>query len=111
MSKRYFKRDDIVGRDVISDGAIRLGKVKDIGYDQNGRMVLIYDDQEGREEAIQSSQIIAIGDVILVRSERVEGASTRPEEGKESMKYCPRCGRANKPDMLYCTGCGARLEA
>ncbi|MEM0481612.1 MAG: PRC-barrel domain-containing protein [Nitrososphaerota archaeon] len=38
MSKRYFRRDEIVGKDIISDSAIRLGKVKDIGYDPEGRL-------------------------------------------------------------------------
>jgi sporulation protein YlmC with PRC-barrel domain len=68
LSKKYFRRDEIVGKDIISDEAIRLGKVKDIGYDPEGKIVLIYDRLDGGEEAIQSSQIIAFGDVVLVRS-------------------------------------------
>lgn len=111
MSKKYFRRDDIVGKDIISDDAVRLGKVKDIGYDPNGKIVLIYDKQEeGGEEAIQSSQIIAIGDVVLVKSTHAEKPPTQSQKGEVSLKYCPKCGKANMPDMLFCTSCGTRLQ-
>ncbi len=103
MSKKYFRRDEIVGKDIISDAAVRLGIVKDIGYDPQGRIVLIYDRPgEGGEEAIPSSQIIALGDVVLVKSAGLE--KTPPP-----VKICPNCGKENAPDLLYCTSCGSRL--
>jgi sporulation protein YlmC with PRC-barrel domain len=108
LSKRYFRRDEIVGKDIISDSAVRLGKVKDIGYDPEGKIVLIYDKTgEGGEEAIPSSQIIAMGDVILVKSATLEKIPT--PASSPSLKICPKCGKENAPDMLYCTSCGSRL--
>ncbi|MEM2057695.1 MAG: PRC-barrel domain-containing protein [Thermoproteota archaeon] len=108
MSKKFFRRDEIVGKDVISDNAVRLGKVKDIGYDQEGKIVLIYDKLgEGEEEAIPSSQILALGDVVLVKSAVQEKAS---QIAAPSTKICSKCGRANPSDYLYCAGCGSRLE-
>lgn len=110
LSKKFFKRDEIVGKDIISDEAIRLGKVKDIGYDPEGKIVLIYDRAgDGGEDAIQSSQILAFGDVILVKSQPSERPST--QKPAPSSKICPRCGKSNPLDYVFCTGCGSRLEA
>lgn len=108
MSKRYFKRNEIIGKDIISDTAMRLGKIKDIGYDSEGKIVLIYDKSEGGEEAIASSQILAFGDVILVKSKSVE--KTPEQTTTSTVKICPKCGKKNPADLLYCTGCGTRLE-
>lgn len=111
MSKKYFKRDEIVGKDVISDNAVRLGKVKDIGYDQEGKIVLIYDKLgEGGEEAIPSSQILALGDVVLVKSTVQEKTLASPQTAMPPAKICSKCGRTNPPEYLYCGGCGSRLE-
>ncbi|GBC72089.1 hypothetical protein HRbin02_01880 [Candidatus Calditenuaceae archaeon HR02] len=108
MGKRYFRRDEIVGKDIISDSAIRLGKVKDIGYDAEGKIVLIYDKPgEGGEEAVPSSQIIAFGDVVLVKSSAI--VKTPPMTSPSSEKVCPNCGKVNAPDMIYCTSCGSKL--
>ncbi|MEM3921399.1 MAG: PRC-barrel domain-containing protein [Nitrososphaerota archaeon] len=108
MGKRFFKRDEIVGKDVISDNAVRLGKIKDIGYDQEGKIVLIYEKVgEGGEDAIPSSQILAFGDVVLVKSDVQEKIH---QKAMSSTKICPKCGRTNPPDYLYCAGCGSRLE-
>jgi len=109
LSKKYFRRDEIVGKDIISDEAIRLGKVKGIGYDPEGKIVLIYDKLDGGEEAIQSSQIIAFGDVVLVRSASETKPPTQPQRSEASLKYCSKCGKANPPEMLFCTACGTRL--
>ncbi len=101
-----------MGKDIISDAAIRLGKVKDIGYDPEGKIVLIYDKlDEGGEEAIPSSHIIAFGDVVLVKSTTIEKTTAPTQTASPSVKICPKCGRANAPDLIYCTGCGSRLEA
>lgn len=111
MSKKYFRRDEIVGKDIISEEAIRLGKVKDIGYDRDGKIVLIYDKLgEGGEEAIPSSRILAIGDVILVKSMDQERVYATSQMSMFSVKICSRCGRTNPPDYLYCSGCGSKLE-
>lgn len=110
MSKKYFRRDEIVGKEIVSDAALRLGKVKDIGYDPEGKIVLIYDKSDGGEEAIQSSQIIALGDVVLVKSATLEKTPAQQSSTEPSLKYCPKCGKANAPEMQFCTKCGARLE-
>lgn len=99
-----------MGKDVISDTAHRLGKVKDIGYDSEGRIVLIYDDEEGNEEAVPSTQIIALGDVILVKSETKEITPTTPQTQQPQLKTCPKCGKANAPNVRFCTACGSKLE-
>jgi sporulation protein YlmC with PRC-barrel domain len=107
LSKKYFRRDEIVGKEIISDAALRLGKVKDIGYDSEGKIVLIYDKPDGEEDAIHSSQIMALGDVVLIKS----APEPTPQKSATSLKHCPKCGKANPPEMLFCTSCGARLEA
>jgi len=108
LAKKYFRREELLGKDIISDAAARVGKVKDIGYDAEGRIVLIYDKAgDGGEDAIPSSQIIAFGDVILVKSVAHEEKSSQATV--QQMKVCPNCGKENAPDMLFCTGCGSRL--
>jgi sporulation protein YlmC with PRC-barrel domain len=109
LSKKIFRRDEIVGKEIISDAAVRLGKVKDIGYDQDGKIVLIYDKQEGEEDAIQSSQIIALGDIVLVKSAQVAKPPAQPQKSETALKYCPKCGKASPPEMQFCTACGTRL--
>jgi len=111
LSKKYFRRDEIVGKEIISDAALRLGKVKDIGYDPEGKIVLIYDTQDGEEDAIHSSQIMALGDVVLVKSVPETKSPTQPQKNETSLKQCPKCGKANPPEMLFCTSCGTKLEA
>lgn len=107
MRKNYFRRDEIIGKDIISDIAARLGKVKDIGYNPEGKIVLIYDKSgEEVEEATPSSQIIALGDVVPVKSAQPQPAPTSTPPGR----ICLKCGKTNPPDFLYCTGCGSRLE-
>lgn len=111
LSKKYFRREEIIGKDIISDAAMRLGKVKDIGYDPEGKIVLIYDKSgDGGEEAVPSSQILALGDVILIKSTTPEKSSEPTQTATSSTKICPKCGKTNEPELLYCTRCGSRLE-
>jgi len=85
-----------------------LGKVKDLGYDPEGRIVIIYDNVQGVEEAVPSNQILAIGDVILVKTR--EQADVEAKAPHKTEKTCPKCGKANAPDVRFCTACGSRLE-
>lgn len=90
---RIYKRDELLGKKVISNDAKIIGEVKDIAYDGSGRTGFIVQSKGGEEAFVLTTQILAFGDVILVKS-----------------KYqCPKCGHINKETAKFCVKCGSTL--
>jgi hypothetical protein len=67
--------------------------VKDIAYDSGGRAGFVVQAKGAAEAFVLTTQILALGDVILVKS-----------------KYqCPKCANINKETAKFCVKCGTPL--
>jgi len=70
-----------------------LALVKEVAFDGSGNPGFAVELKGGGESFILAAQIIALGDVLLVRS-----------------KYqCPKCGHLNKESSRFCVKCGSGL--
>jgi sporulation protein YlmC with PRC-barrel domain len=90
---RVYKRDDLLGKQVIGEDAKSIGTVKDIAYDGEGRAGFVVQPKAGEEAFVLSTQVIALGDVILVKSR----------------SRCSKCGHINKETAKFCVKCGTTL--
>lgn len=64
------KRDELVGKVVVNMKAEKLGEVKGVAYDANGRKELIVSSAEGIDKIYPIDQAIAIKDVILLEESK-----------------------------------------
>jgi sporulation protein YlmC with PRC-barrel domain len=94
--RRFFKREEIVGKDVYDLEGKHVGKVADLGFEPSGRTGLIVEIDKDKTEFFDFSFIQAIGDIVLVRS-------------RATATVCPSCGSVVKPTATFCTKCGAKL--
>lgn len=82
-----------MGKQVIGNDAKIMGTVKDFAYDGTGRAGFVVQAKGSDEAFVLTTQIVAFGDVILVKS-----------------KYqCPRCGHINRESAKFCIKCGTPL--
>ncbi len=64
MSQRkFYKREDLIGKNVVNQEGNIVGVVKETGYDTEGRMAIIVQTKDGREEYYSIVDIRGIGDV------------------------------------------------
>lgn len=91
--KRIYKRDELVGKQVIGTDAKIMGSVKDFAYDSDGNVGFMVQPKTGEEAFVLTSQIVAFGDVILVKSR----------------SQCPKCSHVNKDGAKFCAKCGSGL--
>jgi sporulation protein YlmC with PRC-barrel domain len=90
---RIYKRDELLGKQVISNDAKIVGAVKDVAYDSGGRSGFVVQTKEAEETFVLTTQIMAFGDVILIKSKQ----------------QCPKCGYINKESARFCVKCGTGL--
>jgi len=90
---RIYKRDELLGKQVIGNDAKIVGAVKDVAYDGAGRSGFIVQAKGAEENFILTTQIIAFGDVILIKSKF----------------QCAKCGNINKEAAKFCVKCGSAL--
>jgi hypothetical protein len=70
-----------------------MGVVRDVAFDESGRPGFAVELKGGGESLILTTQIIALGDVLLIKS-----------------KYqCSKCDHINKETARFCVKCGASL--
>jgi sporulation protein YlmC with PRC-barrel domain/ribosomal protein L40E len=102
----------LIGKDVYDSEADKIGKVSNVGYSKDGKIALIVETEESKEEIIPFESISKVGDIILlkqsfqVKTEALE----KPKEIRElEEKICPKCGRKNEPKARFCVKCGYKL--
>jgi sporulation protein YlmC with PRC-barrel domain len=93
--RKFFRREELEGKEVYDLEARRIGKVADIGISPNGKLRLIVEVEKGRTEFFEFESVQAIGDIVLIRS----GMAVR----------CPNCGSPVRPGSAFCMRCGAKL--
>ena len=119
-SRKFFRREEIIGKTAINLGAEKVGEVKDIAYDAEGKMALIVSRGPGSEEAFYSiEQMVAIKDVVLIDESKTV-ATTQPGRqaapvnpvtpiapiGSPVRKLCAKCGKDNPAKNKFCISCG-----
>ncbi len=129
MSSKFWKRSELVGKQVIDTKARILGVVDDFAFDERGGTALVVK-RDGEERIIPMSTIKAIGDIILKIAEDemsteataeahppTHPATPAPSEQPtqqaqvgEAPKYCPACGTSNPQGAKVCRNCGYRFK-
>jgi sporulation protein YlmC with PRC-barrel domain/ribosomal protein L40E len=110
--KKFYKREDVMGKKVVNQDALEVGSVKDTAFDIEGKLHLIVTKKDSEEEDFVSiSDIKAFGDYILLKAPpaAVIGTSQETSQTAITSKTCPKCGHVNSPNVGYCTKCGTKL--
>ncbi|WP_157255225.1 zinc ribbon domain-containing protein [Palaeococcus ferrophilus] len=102
----FFKREEVVGKLVITPRAEVIGKVTDIAIGLDGRVGLNVRTKSGEEIIVTLDEVDAIEDVILLKLKK-EG---EVDVAKTKGKICPNCGKLNRETAKFCTNCGYPLE-
>lgn len=133
MEKKFFNREELVGKLVIDQEAHIAGTIKDIALTEDGKMGLLIGVEGAGDKLINLNEIQKIRDVVLLKSEvprerapiletspkpveideesepiiePVESAPT-PEEPRKNV--CSSCGHENRPTSKFCVKCGITL--
>ena len=127
MEERFYRREELAGKLVYDDKAMRVGEVVDVGYSKDGRTALIVKAESGGEKVIPFAMVREIGDIILLKTieqgkvTALEAAAQpqppMPEPGKVASvaareageKSCPKCGRLNIARAKFCIKCGYKF--
>ncbi len=123
-SKPILKREDLVGKQVVSSEAKIVGTVSEVAFSANGRVILQLQAKDGTTaEMISGDSIFAIGDLILLKPPvAVSHAAELPQVGARQQvppppfpgsiptKICARCGHANNQSAKFCIKCGLILS-
>jgi len=109
--KRFYKREDIIGKKVVAQDALEVGSVKDTAFDIEGKLHLIVTKKDSEEEDyISINDIKAFGDYILLKGAPASGDGASADSPKSSAsKVCTKCANINNPNVGFCTKCGSKL--
>lgn len=121
--RKYIKRGDVAGKQVVEARGLILGSVKDLSFTMTeDRVELAVAVESGKTELqIPWTEIQAISDVVLLRVPRDKptpptitptpavAAATPTLPPVVIEKSCLECGYKNPPDAKYCVKCGKRL--
>ncbi|MEM2905698.1 MAG: PRC-barrel domain-containing protein [Candidatus Bathyarchaeia archaeon] len=119
-AKRFVKRGDVVGKQVVDNRAFVVGSVRDISFAIVGDIVeLGLTVEAGKTEMqIPWTEVQAIGDVVLLKVAREKPTSTPTAPVQPAQptlpplvieKSCLECGYRNPPDAKFCIKCGKKL--
>ncbi len=118
----YLKREQLVGKSVVSSTAEIIGTVADIAVGMNGKVGLHVSRKSGpgsEEVIINADEIQAMGDVVLLKPVSSAGKTATqaqplmpppfPSAGPQS-RACGRCGYINGANSRFCIKCGMSLQ-
>jgi len=91
----------IEGLQVYDENVKRIGTARQVGIDNNQTMVLLISKNDGSEGSVPWSNIVKVGDIILL------GNSSAPQAQQHGK--CSDCGFVNKDDSKFCEECGTKL--
>jgi sporulation protein YlmC with PRC-barrel domain len=112
--KKFYRREDLIGKQVINQDGIIIVTVRETGYDTEGKMAIIVSTKDGKEAYYSISEIRGIGDVIVLKeySRQMQNIYTQPlpqQSVPQQGVICPYCGYQNPPGSIYCMRCGSKL--
>jgi sporulation protein YlmC with PRC-barrel domain len=136
-SSGFFKREDMLGKQVVGTDALVVGTVKDLAVSSDGRVALqvTKKNQDGGniDMFLGSEEIQAVGDVILLKNpSRRAGTGMAPSQVETltssqtsstasitspptypttaaGSRVCSRCGYTNSSGSRFCIKCGQSL--
>lgn len=115
----YLKREELVGKSVVSANASVVGTVEDLVATADGKMgirITLRDTSDLQTNTIVGSdEIQAMGDVILLKPNRgvvFTGPQPAPPPSPSlaMTRNCSRCGYANSATSRFCIKCGLKME-
>jgi sporulation protein YlmC with PRC-barrel domain len=108
--KKFYKREDIIGKKVVNQDALEVGSAKDTAFDMDGLLHLIVTKKDSEEEDyISVKDIKAFGDYILLKGNADPNGTAQDTRQTAAGKICPNCGTVNSPKVGFCTKCGTKL--
>jgi sporulation protein YlmC with PRC-barrel domain len=134
INTNYFKREDLLGKSVVSKSAEIVGTVADIAVSLDGKATISVQRKSTTDTSelyVGSDEIQAVGDVVLLKttSDMVgKGAPAQSPVATSGMasttssvspppflstsqgKSCPKCGYLNSANSKFCIKCGTALQ-
>jgi len=109
MSK-FFKREEVLGKEVIDEEGMKIGTVKDLAFSVEGKIALVVEKPNKSEIKLAIELINKIGDVILVKPREAK-VTEKPRLKPQVEIICPNpnCRYKNLPGTKFCKKCGIRL--
>jgi len=77
MTERFYRREELIGKEVYDANAIHVGTAKDVAYSTDGKTALVVSKGK-KEETIPFQNISEIGDIILLKKTFAETKATEP---------------------------------
>ena len=109
-----YRKEDAVGKTVISHEGKVVGVVKDIGFSLDGTGALVVHAKDGQELTIPIHEIFGMADYVVMKPRATHildpNALISPP-AMSSPSICPRCQSPTKPGTKFCNKCGNRLVA
>mgnify|MGYP001152890140 CR=1 FL=1 len=98
---KYYRREQVVAKEVIDSGAKKIGVVKDLAYSRDGKMALVVERNDGKEAFLSFDKTEKIADVVIIKS--AEALDNIP------MKVCSGCESRNPAEAKFCFKCGKKM--
>jgi sporulation protein YlmC with PRC-barrel domain len=98
----YLPKEQLVGKLVYNLKAKKLGSVVNVLYSKEG-IALIVDTGADQRTTIQSTDIVEIGDIVLLKG-------LGSDVTVAALGECPKCHHKNTPQARFCKECGTPLQ-
>jgi sporulation protein YlmC with PRC-barrel domain len=134
VNSTYLKREDLLGKSVVSRNAQIVGTVADIAVSLDGKVAIQVQRKSSTDPSelyIGSDEIQAVGDVVLLKTSSdlagkgapaqtyavppapsnsfTSSVAPQPFIGGSPGRSCPKCGYLNSANSKFCIKCGTAL--
>lgn len=111
--RKFFRRDEIVGKDVYDLEAKKVGSVSDLAFSSDAKPALVVTKQDKSEEIVPLESVDKLGDIVLLKVNRL-GTAAQPSQTQPNIpdaspptnsRICVKCGAVNSLTARFCTKC------
>lgn len=110
----YVRREDVIGKKVITSDGNTFGEVRDIAFSLDGSVGLVVSAVSGSDVVVPMRQASAVGEFVLLSTSKPETTAApvqpRPAPPAVNPVNCPACGSPVKPGARFCGKCGQKLS-
>ncbi|HZW54859.1 MAG TPA: zinc ribbon domain-containing protein [Nitrososphaerales archaeon] len=128
-----YKREDAVGKTVITHDGRTVGVVRELGFTGDGTIILLVTRTDATEESIPVSQTAGIADYVVLRAPPTAPTAHPPVSPSSSVQHwspvppvvqqppqlppvaypttnvCPNCKNALRQSAKFCPKCGTKV--